>query len=186
MAIDNPVPISPALQKSYRDTMLTPTAPSYLDPTLPIQPVAVIANTSTAASTVQISDGTDTANVTTQGGLQVSPNFSVPSSSQTIVKKSNTKSGTTFTAGTGINLYTVTASKTFYMTHLFCSVSISNNFDIRDSSSVTGTPIICGGTGNNTDFFVMTFPTPIPFTTGVWFDSSASNNLWYSLGGWEE
>jgi hypothetical protein len=65
------VPISPDIQKSYRDTLQIPDSPSFIDTRIPIQPVAVIAQTSVAelAQFQKITDGTDTLEVNTDGSL---------------------------------------------------------------------------------------------------------------------
>lgn len=116
-----------------------------------------------------------------------SPSFAAPGASQTIISKSNTKAGTSITAGTGLQMHSVTASKTFYMTALSVRGAVTGqSFDVRDSATVSGTPIIAGQCGNNADGWEQTFPTPIAFTTGAFLDVASTGTMWYSISGFEQ
>lgn len=102
-------PFSADLQKQFRDTLQTPGAPEVVDDGQPVVPVAVVAqvNTATSSGFTRITDGTDTALVTTAGSLHVAPDL-LPGG------------GTLFryyAAGTGANVtaHTVTAGKTAYV-----------------------------------------------------------------------
>lgn len=107
-----------------------------------------------------------------------------PATGQTVVMKASGKGGQAVTAGTGVTLYTVTALKNFYVQSIFIQISAAYIFEIRDGGS-SGTIKVSGGSGNNADQFQMTFPTPLKFTTDVWFDISANNTIWYTLVGYE-
>lgn len=185
MPLDSPVPISTTLQKSYRDTMQTPTAPAFLDPTLPIQPVAVIANTSTAASSVSITDGTDTATVTTGGYLNVAPQFEQPSSAQTIVNYSTGKNGQSITSNTGYTARSVTATKTFYMTYVMVVGSAGPWQSEFYDGAVSGTPKYICRQGVADNAHIAVFPTPIAFTTDVQIDVRNTGTYEISFGGFE-
>jgi len=117
----------------------------------------------------------------------VATGISEPASTQTIVQKANTKSGTSITAGTGALLYTVTAAKTLYITTLVISSgAINQQWDIRDSVTITGTPIFATateGTGNNHQ--TITFETPLKFTAGVFLDISVTGNIFWTFNGYE-
>lgn len=180
MVLENPVPISTTLQKSYRDTMQTPTAPAFLDPTLPIQPVAVIANTSTAASSVQVTDGTDTLLVNTDGSLNVKRTAST--------KHYGTgKSAVSITAGTGTTIGTVTASVDFYCTAMtLCFNRTMAGWVVKDGGS-GGTTMLSGGGDNASNPIInLSFPNPLKFGTDIWMDVEANAGVYCSFVGYEE
>lgn len=113
----------------------------------------------------------------------------------TIINKSNTKSGTSVTAGTGVTLYSVSANKTLYITGLSVTTNVANGifFDIRDSSTPNGgTPIFNAGAGTvgtanlDSTTSVFTFPVPLKFAVAVGLDVNATGSIWWSLQGWEE
>lgn len=113
----------------------------------------------------------------------------------TIINKSNTKSGTSVTAGTGLVLYTVSTSKTFYVTGLSVTTNVANGifFDIRDSSTPNGgTPIFNAGAGTvgtanlDSTTSVFTFSVPLKFAVAVGLDVNATGSIWWALQGWEE
>jgi len=66
-------PISPDLMKSYRDTLKIASAPSFIDTSLPIMPVAVVAQTSTAevAQYMRLTYGTDELEINSDGSINV-------------------------------------------------------------------------------------------------------------------
>lgn len=195
MALGNPVAISPTVQKAYRDALQCAESPSFLDPTLPIQPVAIIAQAAGSSST-QISDGTDTLLVNTDGSINVTGTFAaglpVPSASQTLIKTSNGLTGTAVTAGTGSNIRTTTASKTFYLTHivvLVASAGTGNGFELYDAGSKTGSPVFVGDSSRAASAASAqsyAFPTPLAFTTGVFLDSEFSTTLRWAISGFEQ
>lgn len=89
------VPISPDIQKSYRDTLQIPDSPSFIDTRIPIQPVAVIAQTSVAelAQFQKITDGTDTLEINTDGSINTKP------VERTVTYTSGTATTTVITVG---------------------------------------------------------------------------------------
>jgi len=100
------------------------------------------------------------------------------------INKSNTKAGTTCTAGTGLLLYTVTGGgRVFYLTAINVSVtSGAAIFDIRDSTTVAGTPILAWSDASNPSH-TLVFPSPIRFGTGVFLDIvSTGTVVWWLTG----
>lgn len=91
-------PFSATLQKQFRDTLETPGAPSEIDDGQPVIPVAVIAqvNTATSAGYTQITDGTDTAEISTAGELSVA----ATKKTATVVSGARSASAGTTTIGT--------------------------------------------------------------------------------------
>lgn len=119
--------------------------------------------------------------------VQLSQNRTYNGKVQTIINVSNTKTGTALTAGTGLLLYTPTTGKTFYCTGLTIAngATALTGVDLRDSQTVTGTPIYAtdqGTNGNTRDQLV----TPLKFTVGVFLDGVVSTTVMWALQGWEE
>lgn len=67
------VPISTSVQEAYRQAMQIPDAPAFIDTKVPITPVAIIAQASTEGTSqfFKLTDGTDTASITSLGYLDV-------------------------------------------------------------------------------------------------------------------
>jgi len=171
MGLGQPVPISGAIQKAYRDTLLISEAPSYLDPTLPIQPVAVIA-TSAGGSSVSVSDGTDTLEINSDGSINVVtgiPNSIINVSDQT------SRSYTNATEVTALS-YTVTTGKTLYITDIGCSEQDANQlrmtFSLYNGSTLLAGGLVSqlGNAGASVDAqsnASMNFRTPLKVASGV-------------------
>lgn len=184
-------PYSATLQKAYRDTLGTPGAPEVIDDGVPVTPVAIVA-TSALGSAVAISDGTDTLAVNSDGSINVQSSaggFSVEGSGQTIVSNTNGKAGTAITAGTGVTIRTVTASKDAYITSFSIgqqSATSAVRWELRDGGS--GGTLIYGGecqqVGSVTSNYV--FPTPIKFGTDIWLDISSNETIIWAYSGWEQ
>lgn len=107
---------------------------------------------------------------------------------QTPINKSNTKTGTACTAGTGILLYTVTSGKTFYLTSIALNgAQAANNMDIRDSTTISGTPNIVLGTNNAGQGSANVFPVPIKYTVGLFLDVNTTDAaVRFTITGWEQ
>lgn len=137
---------------------------------------------------VSASTGQVTASIT--GSVTTSTSFPIATSAQTIVPKSNGKAGTAITAGTGALLYTVTAGKTLFIQ----SLSIKSNFatgcgwELRDGTTIAGAIKINGTSSSAIGGapFTITFPTPIPFTTGLFLDISDNSTIWWNFVGFEQ
>lgn len=73
-------PISVALQKAYRDTLLIPQAPAFMDSEERIIPVAVISqpNTTETASLVRPTDGTDIIAINADGSIPTANKYLDP------------------------------------------------------------------------------------------------------------
>lgn len=181
-------PISADLQNAYRSVLSTQNAPTTFDTETPLTPVVVIGSATIAsgAQYVKLTDGTDTASVNTDGSVVVT-SFPTPRTGQTLINKSSTKTVISITAGTGINLHSVTGGKTFYLTQLSFSANNATTFDIRDSASVAGTPIMCAQVGTAISM-PFTFTIPVKFSTGVWLDvgSTITNGATWMISGYEE
>lgn len=106
---------------------------------------------------------------------------------QTIVTDSTDKNGVSLTAGTGLNLRTVTAGKKFYLTSFsFDDGTAGTTLFILTDGGVSGTKKFIGGAPANTPQ-QYTFPTPIQFSTNVFIDMTAtSTTLRWSYNGYEE
>jgi len=136
-------PFSADLQKQFRDTLQTPGSPEVVDDGQPVIPVAVVAqvNTATSSGFTRITDGTDTALVTTAGSLHVATDV-LPGG------------GTFFRyygAGTGANVtaHTVTAGKTAYVIWFSGGGSVNGYSALLTSADAT---IINGRFLANTSF----------------------------------
>lgn len=113
------------------------------------------------------------------------PALSVPSVSQTIVMKGSGKSPVAITAGTGLSLYSVTGGKTLYVQTLFIGDSVNNNFDIRDGT-IAGTILFSfRAVTSVTNNGVITFPTPLKFSTAVFLDSGTNSSINWGFVGFE-
>lgn len=181
-------PISADLQNAYRSVLSTQNAPTTFDTDTPLTPVVVIGSASVAsgASFTKVTDGTDTLLINTDGSALVT-SLPTPRTGQTLINKSSTKTAISITSGTGINLYTVTAGKTFYLQTITFSANNATTFDVRDSASVAGTPIVAAQVATAISS-VITYPSPVKFSTGVWLDvgSTITNGATWSISGWEE
>lgn len=176
------VPINPDLQKSYRDTLEIPEAPSFIDTQLPILPVAIVANSANAANAQSVIQSDGSNNITDVETVKTTA-FRKGNSNQEIINVSTGIGGRAITAGTGYTAYTVTTGKTFYMTSLtFSKATITGKMICKDGS----TNKICAGAFGNIARLEMSFPVPIKFETNVFFDLGASDTVFYSFSGWEE
>ena len=110
-----------------------------------------------------------------------------PSSTQTIVTKSNGKSGTSVTAGTGITPTTVTGGKKFYMTSfaIYCQGGAYQSYEVRDGGSGGTLKIVGSVSAANNNTQIYTFPTPIEFSTDVWIDVGSTQTIEYCYNGFE-
>jgi hypothetical protein len=136
------VPISAALQDSYRTTLQIPAAPDSIDTNIAIVPVAVIAqtNTTNTASFIKLTDGTDTLAVNTDGSLPV--DIPVQSSRQTLFFVNAT-------VGTGADqtAATVSAGKTGWVMWATCTGT--GTFNLKSNAGTSLIQIISGAaTGN--------------------------------------
>lgn len=180
-------PYSATLQAQFRDTLGTPGAPEVIDDSQPVQAVAVVAtvNTASSAGYTQITDGTDTLAINTDGSINLS---SIPTGATRIRKQMYCSFG----ASEGQDIYTVTGGKTLYISQMTIgSVSVAL-FNVGDA--LTGAPtadtlidnvIACiqGATANPTTG--LTFVPPVAVTTKVNAWSSAAGTLMVSFVGWE-
>lgn len=100
-------PFSADLQKQFRDTLGTPGAPEVIDDGQPVVAVAVVAqvNTASSAGFTQVTDGTDTLAIGTDGGIIPSKN---PFGTVLFAAASKTTTGSAVLA-------TVTAGKTAHI-----------------------------------------------------------------------
>lgn len=126
-------------------------------------------------------------NITVSGS---NTNFPAAGTGQTQIAKSNTKAGTTITAGTGLLLHTVTGGKTFYLSSMNLTEDGAGGggWDIRDNTAIAGTPIIAQGMTNQAfpASVNMVFPVPIKFTTGVFLDLEQTGSVFWSIQGFEQ
>jgi hypothetical protein len=132
---------------------------------------------------------TSGANVQATISGSVSSAFPTPATGQVIVSKSSGKSGQAITAGTGILIYTVTGGKTLYVTSMSWGQANDANarrVEYRDGTTIAGTIRGSAVQGANASC-VQTFPTPVPFTSGIFLDIDATcNSLNWSFNGWEQ
>ncbi len=122
-------PYSANLQQAFRETLGTPGAPEVIDDGQSVVPVAVVAqvNTASSSSFSRITDGIDTAGVTTQGSLSVAP---YPADATLINAVANA-------VATGATIYTVTTGKTFVCTSILIGISTTaSSFTIRTGGTV--------------------------------------------------
>jgi hypothetical protein len=90
-------------------------------------------------------------------------------------------------AGVGKVLYTVTAGKTFYMTSFILVSDGTGRYVISDGGVAGTKKISCAGLTLYGSTNLISFPTPIPFTTDVWIDTQVNGyNPAVSFQGWEE
>ena len=160
-------PMNPTVMQTYRDTLQVGSAPSFIDSSEKIIPVAVVA-------------GAVTANVT------LTPLLSAPSSSQTLVRASNGgKAGTAITAGTGVLVYTVTAGKTLYVTGFMLSTNSGTNWELRDGTTIAGT-VKASGQNCVGNMPVLPPGCLMSFTSGVFLDVTPSATYGWVLVGFEQ
>lgn len=172
------VPISTTLQKSYRDTLSIPSAPSMLDTDEKIIPVAVVAQTSdvSTATNVKITDGTDTLGINTDGTISDFMTYLLINGTLILRDGNRTSTGTT-------TLYTVTAGKTLYLTACGCNGSASGAYISTDADASTRTLCrvnIGSLTDEATACMSYAIPIKIPATKVVNFTSAGTS----SQGGW--
>ena len=125
----------------------------------------------------------------TDQSLSVTTTSSFPSNAtgaQTIVTVSNGRAGTAVTAGTGANAYTVTAGKKYYVTSISIGTDGASSQSAVTDNGVAGTNKVCGRTQSGPNQIVWTFPTPIEFSTNVFFDISVSQTMLWTINGYEQ
>jgi len=125
--------------------------------------------------------------VTISGSVAIG--YPSPTASQTTVQKTVAKAGQAITAGTGALLYTVTAGKTLYVTHMNFG-NAATTYEVRDGTTIAGTLALTtysqGAGGTDQCTAQMSFPTPLKFTAGVFLDLGATSTIVWGFSGWEE
>lgn len=164
-------PMNPTVMQTYRDTLQVGSAPSFIDSSEKIIPVAVVA-----------------------GAIDVTTSSTIPvfASTQTPVAIANGKAGTAITSGTGVLVRTNTASKSFYVTSIHLGVVGATNptFDIRDGTTIAGSLVYSAGSvlgASHPGPIVLVFPTPIKFTAGIFLDTGngGPHTIVYAFSGFE-
>lgn len=172
-------PISPTIQDSFRTTLGISSAPAFyaqgdLDHILP---VAVVAQTAvaSAAQFVKPTDGTNNASITPAGEFKVdlTTNASLatwqPAAASTI-KTTGANSGG-ISAGNDYTLYTVTASKKFYMTGFILTYNAAAVAELHLNDGTGDTTVkyvFVVPAGNYTNApLQLNFTAPISFATAV-------------------
>jgi len=148
-------PMNALVMQAYRDTLLVNGAPSYIDSSNQIIPVAVVA-TATSASVAQffkLTDGTDNANVVGDA-LKVIESWTIPSGA-TIINVTTETVTTTYAT-----IYTVTAGKTAYITDVSCGSFGSSSLLQIGESGTTRHNFICAPAGAGVSH---AFKTPLTF-----------------------
>lgn len=105
---------------------------------------------------------------------------------QTARVVASAKGGQSVTAGTGFQLMTPSAGVGFNLTSLWLN---SNNaavqFEIRDSTSLSGTILIGGQSGASGNSWTVG-QVPIRFVNGMFIDVGSNTTINYTIVGWED
>jgi len=164
-------PMNPTVMQTYRDTLQVGSAPSFIDSSEKIIPVAVVA-----------------------GAIDVTTSSTIPifASTQSPVSIGSGKAGVSITSGTGILVRTNTAGKSFYVTAFYLGVVGATNptFDIRNGTTIAGTVVWSGGSllgASDIGPIVVSLPTPIKFSTGIFLDTGngGPHTIVYAFSGYE-
>lgn len=157
-------PMSPTVMQTYRDTLLVGSAPSFIDSSEKIIPVAVVAGAITVTATSETP-------------------YPIASSTQAIKTLQSAKAGVAITAGTGLNLGAVTSGKVFYVDAIsvYCPAGW---VEFRDGTTIAGARVY--GFYANVGVNTITFAVPKRFSTGVFVDTVGSGTLISSVTGYEQ
>lgn len=161
------VPLNPTVMQQYRDALLVPACPSFIDTDAPVQPVSVI--------------GGATLNAVLTGA-----GFSTPSSSQTPVCVTSGKAGNAVTAGSPETLHTVTSGKTFYLTAVTLGCTSTAGAVIELLDDATSKVVFPFSAATPSTGQSASFPTGIKFTNSVKIDvAGAAVTTYYTISGFE-
>lgn len=183
------VPISATLQKSYRDTLLIPDAPAFIETQLAIQPVAVVSQA--GSNLVQINDATNSRTAQLDAGSAL-PTTRVPVGATRVIKCMHQ----TTVADTLYSIHTVTALKTLYITDIFVSSS-GNGVFVRVGPDISGVTITSGTiytdcfigvSGTSTQYnWPVHFDTPMTAVAGavIKFEANGASSISVTIIGYE-
>lgn len=176
-------PFSATLQKQFRDTLETPGAPEVIDDSQPVMPVAVIAtvNTATSAGYTQVTDGTDTLAVNTNGSINTVPESNtmpgMPSGTKVRVQACISIS---MTQNTAVTIYTPTAGYDFYLTDIAVEGIVADSL-VRIGDNISGNARTTssnafGWQWNGGGLSKIHFQTPIKISTVLKLSQSGATN----------
>lgn len=178
-------PFSATLQKQFRDTLETPGSPSLIDDETPVQAVAVVAqvNTASSAGYVQVTDGTDTLAINTNGSINIGQ--TIPSGA-TLIRKQMYCS---FAGAEAQDIYTVTGGKTLYITNMTLSSPNTVQYNVGDAIAAASSAdtlrdnvvahIQAIGTVS------LSFVPPVTISTKVTAYAAAAGGVGVAFTGWE-
>lgn len=164
----------------------------YIDTDIPVTPVAIIAtaNSTSSASYSYLTDGTNTASLTTYGSQKFIPG-KPEDSARTQVAKCMAQ---TVVADTLYTLHTVTALKKLYVTSITAGIATAGK--LRFGDNISGATWTSGTTYTDSQLFqtiaagggtgIYTFNPPLVISTALKYESDQGVNVSISVFGWEE